>query len=369
MALIIKCRSCRKRIKSEYSSCPFCQSSEYRFIIDYWPDGRHGKRVRFPLDEKIIDIEIARSIEINTRIAAREARRSEDLPVSPKSMLKELIPDYLEWFKLHRTRATCAERLYTIKHIEKILGDVPATQININHINIYKKIRHGQGASNKTINKEMYYISGILKWCRDHKNMDIRPPKIEKLPYSRPIPMVLSTNEISRLLGACEGFHKVFILCLYTLGLRFSEARFLKWNDIDFSNMTIRVVQKGGSYKMLPLNDQLALELKSLQRKDKSEYVFVSRRTGKSICDIRKSLMGICQRAGIRKKVNPHLFRHSIATHMMAAGINLRTIQAYLGHSQIGTTEFYTHVAMEHLRDATERILKDVSTGIMNDIK
>ena len=84
------------------------------------------------------------------------------------------------------------------------------------------------------------------------------------------------------------------------------------------------------------------------------DYLFTMARTGRPVTDVRDPIARICQRAGITKKVNSHLFRHSVATHLMSANVSLPTIKRYMGHSQIESTEFYTHVAMENLRNAQD---------------
>jgi integrase/recombinase XerD len=80
------------------------------------------------------------------------------------------------------------------------------------------------------------------------------------------------------------------------------------------------------------------------------DYLFANPRNGKSILDVRGAITRICKAAGVAKKVTPHLFRHSIATHLMGVDVKLQMIRQYLGHAQIATTEFYTHVDLGHLR-------------------
>ena len=121
----------------------------------------------------------------------------------------------------------------------------------------------------------------------------------------------------------------------------------------------MRIRQKGGTWKLLPINDQVVEAVKAvikLRKPKPGKALFSVRKSGAPIQNIRKALERFCKAAKVTKKVNPHLFRHSIATHLMGADVNLRTIQQYLGHAQISTTEFYTHVAMGHLRQAQKSI-------------
>ncbi len=95
----------------------------------------------------------------------------------------------------------------------------------------------------------------------------------------------------------------------------------------------------------------------------KHGYIFVSKRNGQPIRDIRKAIARAKRKAGITKKIYPHLLRHSFATHLLGKNVNLRTIQQFLGHSQVGTTEWYTHVTQGHLQDAQKKLWEDYHEG------
>lgn len=211
------------------------------------------------------------------------------------------------------------------------------------------------GRGNRTINKELDYFFAFLKWAK--KTIGITPPKKlerDRLPYKRPIPNVLTFDEAVRLMAAADSqMYRVLFLMLFNLGLRFNEARHLKWSDLDMEARTVKIYRKGGKTDILPMSEWLYHELAVLARSNGSEWLFpspVDRR--KPVTDIRKALRRAKERAGITKKINPHLLRHSLATHLLGKGINLRTIQEILGHEQISTTEFYTKVLLQHKRDA-----------------
>jgi len=393
MAVIVKCLGCRRRVPKTETACPECGSTDFRFIVDYWPRGRHGGRRHLSLPEDTRTVEQARAFDQALR-SARTAKRTLSAGMSLNSTVADLFPDYLKWYKLHRAPTTCKDvNLSWEASLGPILGEYPVREIAGEHFNLYqqsrkaglpvqekiRKCRLDRVASNRTINKELDYFGGFLTWCRRMKRIETGEIHYEKLPCHRPLPMVLSPEEIAAILSAAENepLYRTFFLCLYTLGFRFSEARFLRPADFDFANRSVRVRQKGGTWKILPLDDQIIEAVKALveenSRKQRlsgaivaeiqldlggkvEDYLFANPRTGKPICDIRGAIARICKAAGVKKKVTPHLFRHSIATHMMGADVNMRTIQQYLGHAQIGTTEFYTHVALGHLRSAQDLI-------------
>lgn len=334
-----------------------------RWIVDYRPDGRYGKRIRMLLPDAIATENEARAIERELKAAAQGKRTAQI--VSPDLTLGGLFDEYLDWYEMHRAKMTHRDLKYIYEaHFKRLLGDIKVGQFNSHHIQVYERMRKGNNVSNRTITKEVVYLSGFLKWCRQEKQIDVPKFKIDKLPYNRPIPIVLSPGEAMAIIDAAEPLYKTFFLCLYTLGLRFSEARNIKACDLDFGNGSARICQKGGSYKILPLNDLVIEAIKSLGPVEPEQYIFGRGNDRKEpLKDVRKALERARKKAGVEKKVTPHLFRHSIATHFLGENINLRTIQQYLGHAQIGTTEFYTHVAMGHLKKASDRLFKQTSTA------
>lgn len=363
MAIIIKCKNCRKRLKDD-STCPYCSAIERTYILDYYPEGRNGSRIRQPLPE-VNCFEDAREIELLIRTAGKEEKEAKKSFKGEK--VKDLYPEYLEWTELHRMPSTVEDLRNSSRNIEKIIGSFEINDITAQHLALFQKVRHKQGVSNRTVNKEMDYFGGFLRWCREEKEIPIPKIKIKKLPYSRPIPTVLSMEEVTRIIDASIPFYKAFFLCLYTLGLRLSEVRKLKKTNVDFENKSVIVIQKGGRYKILPLNEWLEKALKEIIDPDKGEYIFESpsiRSKGKPITDVKKGLARACKKAGITKHVTPHLFRHSIATHLLGEDVNLRTIQEYLGHRDIGTTEWYTHVVTLHLKTAADKVFNKIKMSV-----
>lgn len=334
-----------------------------RFVVDYYPEGRLGKRARKALPVSVQTEDEALAIEELMKKAARNA----DEPIVPSgSTVEQVFPVYLEWYSIHRAEGTHydLERVWE-RHVKRILGKERLEDLNLHHINLYKKLRKAEHhfkkekepISNRTINKELSYFSGFMRWCRKQENLHIRTIEIEALPAKRPTPIPLSFGEAVRIVESAEENYRIYFLILFTLGLRKAEAAWLKPEDFDLANLTLRVKQKGGSWKTLPLNAWLLAHLeKSEAMKRPGQYLFLNRKTGRPVLNIRKALARAAAKAGVTKKVNPHLLRHSIATIMMGEDVNLRLIQNYLGHSKVSTTEFYTHVAAEHMRGAAKMI-------------
>src|SRR6201996_5636636 len=180
------------------------------------------------------------------------------------------------------------------------------------------------------------------------------------LPYPkvrRKLPNILSREEVAQLIQASSSlFQRTLLTVLYGTGIRRAEIARLKITDIDSQRMVIHVVNgKGGKDRDLPLSPLLLETLRAHWRWLKPQtYLFPSRlhrNCEQPISDkiVWRACTEAAKRAGIRKKVTPHLVRHSWATHLLEAGTDLRTIQLLLGHEDLEVTARYLHLSQQHL--------------------
>jgi integrase/recombinase XerD len=333
-----------------------------RYFCDYYPKGRRGARKWVKLPDDVQDDETAGEYDQIYRAAAR-GEKIPTVAAGKEANVDELFPDYLTWYKTYRRESSYVD-LYSVyyAHISPILGNELAAKLNKHHLTIYEKRRAAEGVTNRTINKELSYFGGFLTWCRDEKKLEIAPIPRKKLPSERPIPIVLSVPEVVKFIDALEtDADKAFFLCLYSLGMRFNEAACLRNTDIDFENGAARITRKGGKQMIVPLNDWVTTYLEKM-KPFKEGYIFATGEEDKPIVNVRKKIARACAKAGIIKHVNPHLFRHSVATHFLGQNTNLRTIQKYLGHAQVSTTEWYTQVAMQDMKNASDSMFSKSST-------
>jgi site-specific recombinase XerD len=188
-----------------------------------------------------------------------------------------------------------------------------------------------------------------------------RPEFREYLPYPRvrsKLPNILSREEVTRLIDASSGlFERTLLMVLYGTGMRRAELARLKVADIDSQRMIIHVNNgKGGKDRDLPLSPALLDTLRAYWRWLKPRiYLFPSRlhrEVEQPITDkiVYRTCIEARNRAGIQKKVSPHLIRHSWATHLLEAGTDLRTIQLLLGHEDLEVTSRYLHLSQQHLQ-------------------
>lgn len=187
----------------------------------------------------------------------------------------------------------------------------------------------------------------------------IKMPKKDKL-----LPVYLTINEINKLLEIdCHTPYdyrdKAMIELLYATGARISELVNLKISNIDFTNDLIRVIGKGSKERIIPIEDEAKEALEKyiyeyrpiILKNTNTEYVFINRYGNPlSRQSVFKFIKLECQKKGITKKISPHTIRHTFATHLLQNGADLRVIQELLGHSDITTTQIYTHLVNEQLK-------------------
>jgi site-specific recombinase XerD len=178
----------------------------------------------------------------------------------------------------------------------------------------------------------------------------VRMPRIR-----RRLPEVLSGNEVGAIIGAVESVkYRAVVTTTYAAGLRVSEACRLRVADIDSGRMVIRVQDgKGGRDRYVMLSERLLQGLRAYFRieRPKGEYLFPGKTPGSPITpdSVRRVLKAAVKKSGVKKRVSPHVLRHSFATHLLEGGADIRTIQVLLGHQSINTTQLYAQVSTRHI--------------------
>jgi len=208
--------------------------------------------------------------------------------------------------------------------------------------------------------RQFYQYALREGWHPEDPSAQIEAPKL-----GRPLPKSLTESEVEALLeapdtGTPEGFRdRVMFELLYATGLRVSELVGLGFGQVSLNQGLVRVVGKGGKERLVPLGEDAADWIERFVRGPRddllkgrvSDWLFTTRRGGgmtRQAFWYRIKLHA--QRAGITGNISPHTLRHAFATHLVNHGADLRVVQLLLGHSDLSTTQIYTHVAKERLR-------------------
>jgi len=210
-----------------------------------------------------------------------------------------------------------------------------------------------------------FYEFLVLEDLIDHNPCEtIKPPKISKT-----LPVYLTEKEVDKLLDidlktAYDYRNKAMLELLYATGIRVSELIELKLNNISLDEDLIRVIGKGSKERISPISETAEYYLRiyineyrnSLLKKKDSDYLFINNFGNKiSRQGFFKNLKQIAKKQGIEKEISPHTLRHSYATHLLSHGADLRIIQELLGHSDISTTQVYTHLLNDKVKSEYEK--------------
>jgi len=171
---------------------------------------------------------------------------------------------------------------------------------------------------------------------------------------NKKIPNILNINEIKNMLEKTPNIkHKLIIKLLYGCGLRVSEIVNLRQEDLDFEEGLIKVrLAKGKKDRFVKIPSSVKEELKDYCKINYSKILFLSNRGGKlTTKSIQKIVQNSAKKANIKKRVYPHLLRHSFATHLLEQGTDLKIIQKLLGHSDIKTTQIYTQISQALIKN------------------
>lgn len=181
------------------------------------------------------------------------------------------------------------------------------------------------------------------------------PDDLERPRKDQRLPEVLSKQEIQRILTFTKNLkHKLILSLLYSCGLRVGELIRLRLSDIEKERQMVRIsMSKGRKDRYVPLGRAVQIVLYNYLKKYTSSFHVIEGPNGRkySTSSIRKILKRACKAAGIQKKVTPHTLRHSYATHMLELGVDIRYIQAMLGHRRPETTMIYTHISSQKIEN------------------
>lgn len=289
----------------------------------------------------------------------------------------ESLTEYRNYLRLERGLSENTIVNYSLD-IRKLMRWLDQNKINSDPVSISEEtLQDFIYQISKTVNprSQSRIISGLkgfFKYLMFEGIRDDFPMELMESPnLGKKLPVVLTVKEIDRLISEIDlsepqgERNRAILETLYACGLRVSELIQLKISDLYFDEGFIRITGKGNKQRLVPIGESTQkyieiyrTQIRNHQEIDKksSDILFLNRNgrqlTRAMIFTIVKTL---AEKAGIRKNISPHTFRHSYATHLLENGADLRAIQQMLGHESITTTEIYTHIDRKHLREVIDK--------------
>jgi len=248
-----------------------------------------------------------------------------------------------------------------------LFNEQPVEQYATDDISKYLLTLQELGLVNASIARKRVALGQFFGFLKDNDiSIKVDLDMVPRIKLGVHLPDFLTVDEMFQLLGslpsttALEIRNKLMMELLYATGMRISELLGLTLHDLNLSDRVILVHGKGSKQRYVPFVDSLDFIFTKylnqtrpiLLKLKQSEYVFLNNRGGKmSRMGFWKILRLAVISAKLNKDVTPHTFRHSFATHLLEGGVNLRIVQALLGHASIDTTQIYTHVDMRRLME------------------
>jgi integrase/recombinase XerD len=287
------------------------------------------------------------------------------------------IEDYTRFLRLEKSLSRNSVSAYThdVKELaqfaEKYLKKLPEQLIGEDVSQFLEHLR-SEGLNHRSQARRLSGVKGFFKYLLIEEVIDVDPTELIEGPkMTRKLPDVLTVEEIDAIiesfdLSKPEGHrNRAIVETLYSCGLRVSELVSLRLTDVDVEQGFVRVTGKGDKERIVPIGRKAIKEIANYLPsrnglpkidKDSENIVFLNRRGKKLTREMIFTIIkAATMNAGIKKRISPHSFRHSFATHLVEGGADLRVVQEMLGHESITTTEIYTHLDSVFLKDTILR--------------
>ena len=285
-------------------------------------------------------------------------------------MSMQLLSEYLEYLEIEKGLSENTTQAYR-RDLTDFMSDISCelSKIQRSQITTYIRNLHEKHYSQTSVMRKIASLRGFYKWlcandyCTTNPTLTLEQPKIPKK-----LPKVMTVQEIEAILNQhLNKIEKVIIELLYGCGLRVSELVNLKINDYDLNAKYIQCYGKGSKERIVPMGKKAVNAIKNylperdflIQKFRLNTKKLLIHEHGREMT--RQDVYNFIHSQGkkIHKTISPHTLRHSFATHLLENGADLRVVQELLGHSDVSTTQLYTHISKKRLKEVYFSINKD----------
>jgi integrase len=289
------------------------------------------------------------------RKAIRDGKEPDPIKRIPNYTFSQLAEEYIKWCE--RQRSFRSKRGFILQLVETF-GNIPLKHFTTKLLEQYQTERLQKGNKPATANR----LIATLKHCI-HKGYQWEMLSEETLKRIRQVKLLeennrrlryLSKEECQSLINTCHGNTKDIVITAVNTGMRKGEILGLTWDNVDLKHGFILLhMTKNGERREIPINDTLRSVFQSITRRLDIPYVFYDSVTGKPYQDVKRSFNTALRRAGI-KDFHFHDLRHTFASHLVMAGVDITTVSRLLGHKSLTMTLRYSHLAPSHMVNAVD---------------
>ena len=270
--------------------------------------------------------------------------------------------EYLK-YELNYSDYTIKEYILHVKDFLKYLENNKINYLNINKENIIKYLKYldNEKLSNRSIGAILSSLRCFYNYLLDNGFVKVNIFKLISNPkMDKKLPNFLSYEDLQKILDSISDKdilslrNKMIIELLYATGIRVSELINIKISDIDFNNKTIKVMGKGKKERIVFFGDYALDAINTYLKNNpyESEYLVLNSKGNRiTVRGVELIIERISQMACINNNAHPHTFRHTFATHMLNNGCPLKSVQEFLGHSSLASTEVYTHITNDYIKE------------------
>ena len=278
-------------------------------------------------------------------------------------MNTQVLSEYLDFLEIEKGLAENTLEAYRrdLSGFFYFFCDIDVSEIKRTQINSYIRNLHEKHFSPTSIMRKIASLRGFFKWACINEVIKSNPAlTLEQPKVPQKLPKVMTVEEINNLLNQnLTKIQKVIVELLYGCGLRVSELVNIKITDYNLNSKYLECTGKGSKDRIVPLGKKAVKAIKNflperdynLQKYNKQSKYLLINEHGKQVT--RQEVYTFIHESGKRlhKSISPHTLRHTFATHLLENGADLRVVQELLGHSNVSTTQLYTHISKKRLKE------------------